>query len=196
MTTISAAASATRIAWRLQQRIVALKMEHRDLDTAIARLEIDTEHDELQLRRLKRRKLLLKDQIARLERQLDPTCWREGQIRISSAKSSWHRYAPAQSKRNSSLTLIPLHQPGPAVLVVEADDVVLFDIVAARDFDDGEQIGAAVLQPVLRLDRNECRFAFGRSNTLSPQVQRPCRARRPSARCADGAAAATAMRRA
>lgn len=56
----------------LQQRIVALKMEHRDLDTAIARLEIDTEHDELQLRRLKRRKLLLKDQIARLERQLDP----------------------------------------------------------------------------------------------------------------------------
>ena len=56
----------------LQQRIVALKMEHRDLDTAIARLEVDTAHDELQLRRLKRRKLLLKDQIARLERQLDP----------------------------------------------------------------------------------------------------------------------------
>ena len=56
----------------LQQRIVALKMEHRDLDTAIERLELDTAHDELQLRRLKRRKLLLKDQIARLERQLDP----------------------------------------------------------------------------------------------------------------------------
>ena len=56
----------------LQQRIVALKMEHRDLDTAIERLELDTSHDELQLRRLKRRKLLLKDQIARLERQLDP----------------------------------------------------------------------------------------------------------------------------
>ena len=56
----------------LQQRIVALKMEHRDLDTAIERLEVDKAHDELQLRRLKRRKLLLKDQIARLERQLDP----------------------------------------------------------------------------------------------------------------------------
>ena len=56
----------------LQQRIVALKLEHRDLDTAIQRLEADTAHDELQLRRLKRRKLLLKDQIARLERQLDP----------------------------------------------------------------------------------------------------------------------------
>jgi len=47
-------------------------MEHRDLDTAIERLEVDKAHDELQLRRLKRRKLLLKDQIARLERQLDP----------------------------------------------------------------------------------------------------------------------------
>ena len=56
----------------LQQRIVALKMEHRDLDTAIERLARDALHDELQLRRLKRRKLLLKDQIARLERQLDP----------------------------------------------------------------------------------------------------------------------------
>ncbi len=56
----------------LQQRIVALKIEHRDLDTAIERLEFDTGHDELQLRRLKRRKLLLKDNIARLERQLDP----------------------------------------------------------------------------------------------------------------------------
>jgi hypothetical protein len=56
----------------LQQRIVALKLEHRDLDTAIERVAFDPAHDELQLRRLKRRKLLLKDQIARLERQLDP----------------------------------------------------------------------------------------------------------------------------
>ena len=55
-----------------QQRIVELKMEHRDLDTAIERLAQDPMHDELQLRRLKRRKLLLKDQIARLEREIDP----------------------------------------------------------------------------------------------------------------------------
>ena len=55
-----------------QQRIVELKMEHRDLDTAIERLAADSAHDELQLRRLKRRKLLLKDQIARLEREIDP----------------------------------------------------------------------------------------------------------------------------
>ena len=56
----------------LQQRIVALKMEHRDLDTAIVLLVEHPTHDELQITRLKRRKLLLKDQIARLERQLDP----------------------------------------------------------------------------------------------------------------------------
>lgn len=61
---------ATRVA--LQQRIVALKLEHRDLDAAIARLEQDADHDELQVRRMKRRKLLLKDQVARLERQMDP----------------------------------------------------------------------------------------------------------------------------
>jgi hypothetical protein len=56
----------------LQQRIVELRMEHRDLDAAIERLEAAPTHDELQIRRLKRRKLLLKDQIARLERDLDP----------------------------------------------------------------------------------------------------------------------------
>lgn len=56
----------------LQQRLVALKVEHRDLDAAIERIVQDPGHDELSARRMKRRKLLLKDQIARLERQLDP----------------------------------------------------------------------------------------------------------------------------
>ena len=56
----------------LQQRMVEVTQEHRDLDTAIARLTADPAQDELQLRRLKRRKLLLKDQITRLSRQLDP----------------------------------------------------------------------------------------------------------------------------
>jgi hypothetical protein len=56
----------------LQERIVELKMEHRDLDAAIERLEADHAHNELEIRRLKRRKLLLKDQIARLEREIDP----------------------------------------------------------------------------------------------------------------------------
>jgi hypothetical protein len=56
----------------LQQRVVELKLEHRDLDAAIERLAADPEQDQLELHRLKRRKLLLKDQIARLEREIDP----------------------------------------------------------------------------------------------------------------------------
>jgi len=54
------------------ERIEQLKIEHRDLDEVIARLMEDGVHDELQMRRLKRRKLLLKDQIALLERRLNP----------------------------------------------------------------------------------------------------------------------------
>lgn len=56
----------------LQQRIGELTVEHRDLDMAIARIERDAGHDEISVRRMKRRKLLLKDEIARLQRQLDP----------------------------------------------------------------------------------------------------------------------------
>ncbi len=56
----------------LQQRLVALKIEHRDLDVVIHRLAETANVDQLQLTRLKRRKLLLKDQIARIERALDP----------------------------------------------------------------------------------------------------------------------------
>jgi hypothetical protein len=53
-------------------KLTALRIEHRDLDQAIARLSETPLHDELQLKRLKRRKLLLKDQLSWLERQLDP----------------------------------------------------------------------------------------------------------------------------
>ena len=56
----------------LMDRLVQLTLEHRDLDSVIHRLADDPTHDELQMKRLKRRKLLLKDQIARLQRQLDP----------------------------------------------------------------------------------------------------------------------------
>ena len=56
----------------LMDRLVQLTLEHRDLDSVIHRLADDPAHDELQMKRLKRRKLLLKDQIARLQRQLDP----------------------------------------------------------------------------------------------------------------------------
>ena len=54
------------------ERLAALTVEHRDLDVVIHALARDPVHDELQLTRLKRRKLLLKDQIARLEREIDP----------------------------------------------------------------------------------------------------------------------------
>jgi len=56
----------------LMQRLVALQIEHRDLDDVIRRLSEDPGRDQLQLTRMKRRKLLLKDQIARLERAIDP----------------------------------------------------------------------------------------------------------------------------
>jgi len=56
----------------LMQRLVALEVEHRDLDAVIHRLAEHSGHDQLQLTRLKRRKLLLKDQISRLQRQIDP----------------------------------------------------------------------------------------------------------------------------
>lgn len=53
-------------------QLVELRTEHRDLDEAIGRLQALPADDELALRRLKKRKLLLKDRIAALERQLDP----------------------------------------------------------------------------------------------------------------------------
>jgi hypothetical protein len=56
----------------LRQRIGELQMEHRDLDDAIARLSENPLPDQLRMQRLKKRKLLLKDQLTYLERQLDP----------------------------------------------------------------------------------------------------------------------------
>lgn len=52
---------------RMSRRLVELRLDHRALDTAIARLQADPPGDELALKRLKRRKLQLKDQIAWLE---------------------------------------------------------------------------------------------------------------------------------
>jgi len=54
------------------ERLRQLRIEHRDLDDIISRLTMDFKTDELQMKRLKRRKLMLKDQIARLESQLIP----------------------------------------------------------------------------------------------------------------------------
>jgi len=54
------------------KRIAELREEHRDLDEAIARLVEDPAVDQLHLRRMKKRKLALKDWIAQLESQLIP----------------------------------------------------------------------------------------------------------------------------
>lgn len=56
----------------LRSKINQLHTEHRDLDDVISRLSQSAAQDQLQLQRLKKRKLFLKDQIALLERQLEP----------------------------------------------------------------------------------------------------------------------------
>lgn len=56
----------------LQQQLNVMRVEHRDLDDAIRRLEEGPFVDQLQLRRLKKRKLQLKDYIDRLESKLIP----------------------------------------------------------------------------------------------------------------------------
>jgi hypothetical protein len=57
---------------QIRQRLQALEVEHHDLDDVIDRLVIDRSLDQLQLQRLKKRKLLLKDQIQRLRTRLIP----------------------------------------------------------------------------------------------------------------------------
>lgn len=56
----------------LRKRLAALKIEHRDLDAAIDALEAAGSTDQLQIARLKKRKLRLKDQIIRIEDYLIP----------------------------------------------------------------------------------------------------------------------------
>lgn len=55
-----------------KHRLVELRTEHRDLDDVIARLAQDPLVDELELKRLKKRKLLLKDMIVHLESKIIP----------------------------------------------------------------------------------------------------------------------------
>jgi hypothetical protein len=57
---------------QIQLRLQALEIEHNDLDDVICRLASDPSQDQLQLRRLKKRKLQLKDQIQRLRARLIP----------------------------------------------------------------------------------------------------------------------------
>ncbi|HEY1798180.1 MAG TPA: DUF465 domain-containing protein [Stellaceae bacterium] len=56
----------------LKARLAALRTEHRDLDDVIARAVELVPFDQLQLQRLKKRKLALKDQISKIESELLP----------------------------------------------------------------------------------------------------------------------------
>ncbi len=63
--------------WRMgeaetRKRLELLRQEHRDLDSAIAALTEQVLHDQLQMARLKKRKLRLRDEIASIEDNLVP----------------------------------------------------------------------------------------------------------------------------
>jgi len=57
---------------QIRERLHALEIEHHDLDDVICRLAADPRQDQLQLQRLKKRKLSLKDQIQKLRARLIP----------------------------------------------------------------------------------------------------------------------------
>jgi len=56
----------------IKKRLDELRVEHRDMDDIIRRLFVDPDTDQLQMRRLKKRKLNLKDMILKLESKLIP----------------------------------------------------------------------------------------------------------------------------
>lgn len=56
----------------IRRKLAQLQSEHRDLDDVIARITDSGAFDQLQIQRLKKRKLMLKDQISQLESQLLP----------------------------------------------------------------------------------------------------------------------------
>jgi len=64
--------SSTQDPAEIAAQLAELRLEHRDLDQAIERLSTDRSVDELALKRLKKRKLRLKDMIATLESRLIP----------------------------------------------------------------------------------------------------------------------------
>ena len=55
-----------------QRQLIELRMEHADLNDMIDRVVPEATADDLSLRRLKKRRLALRDQIRRLESQLEP----------------------------------------------------------------------------------------------------------------------------
>jgi hypothetical protein len=58
--------------WQIRSRLAELQQKHRDLDSAIAALEEADSRDQLQITRLKKEKLRLKDEISSLSDKLLP----------------------------------------------------------------------------------------------------------------------------
>ena len=56
----------------LPRRLIELRIEHADIDNLIDRVSVDAGADELSLRRLKKRRLRLRDQMSRIEAEVDP----------------------------------------------------------------------------------------------------------------------------
>ena len=56
----------------MRARLASLRVEHQDLDSAVAALEAQPRPDQIQLARLKKKKLALRDQIGRIEDLLTP----------------------------------------------------------------------------------------------------------------------------
>jgi hypothetical protein len=56
----------------LPRRLIELRIEHADLDSLIDVAVADLSRDDLALRRLKKRRLRLRDQMARIEAELEP----------------------------------------------------------------------------------------------------------------------------
>ena len=56
----------------LPRRLIELRIEHADLDSLIDRSDPEADSDDLALRRMKKRRLRLRDQIAQIEAELDP----------------------------------------------------------------------------------------------------------------------------
>jgi len=56
----------------LPRLLIELRMEHADLDDLIYRVMLDATTDDLTLRRLKKRRLILRDKITRIESELEP----------------------------------------------------------------------------------------------------------------------------
>ena len=56
----------------LKQKLITLRQEHRDLDDSLLALERAGTFDQVQMQRIKKKKLLLKDQISKIEAQMHP----------------------------------------------------------------------------------------------------------------------------